>query len=129
MKATKAVLDQGRGSSLSEIQFIVKSEEESNLLNEDVKCFLIEEFRHNIKFSELERKNESQFVLLLAIKVEGVINSLHNIYALKSPAEVIKQSLLEFDYNLDGSFVTHTTLQTILESNESTWPPGVLYPF
>ena len=121
MKATKAVLDQGRGSSLSEIQFIVKSEEESNLLSE--------EFRHSIKFSESERKNESQFVLPLAIKVEGVINSLHNIYALKSPAEVIKQSLLEFDYNLDGSFVTHTTLQTILELNESTWSPGVLYPF
>ena len=84
------MLDQGKGFSLSEIQFMVNSEEESNSLNEDVKCILIEEFGHNIKFSESERKNESQFVLLLAATVEDVI-----------------KSLLEVDYNLDGNFATH----------------------
>ena len=42
----------------------------------DVKCFLMEQFGHNIKFSELERKNESQFVFPVATKVENVINLL-----------------------------------------------------
>ena len=55
MKAIRQVLDQGRGLSLSEIYVMVNNEEESNLLNEDVKCFLIEEFGHNIKFSESEK--------------------------------------------------------------------------
>ena len=61
-KAIRAVLDQGRGLSLLEIQVMVNSEEESNLLNEDIKSFLIEEFWHNIKFSESKRKNGSHFV-------------------------------------------------------------------
>ena len=69
---------------------MVNSKEESNLLNEDVKCFLIEEFRHNIKFSEWERKNESQFAFLAATKVEDVINFLRDVYAVKSAAEVIR---------------------------------------
>ena len=43
VKAIRGV-DQGRGLSLLEIQVMVNSEEESNLLNEDIKCFLIEEF-------------------------------------------------------------------------------------
>ena len=62
MKAIRAVLDQRRALSLSEIQVRTNSEEESSLLNKDIKCFLIEEFGHYIKFSESERKNESQFV-------------------------------------------------------------------
>ena len=104
MKATRAVLDQGRGLSLSEIQVMLNSEEESNLLNEDVKCFLIEEFGHNNKFSESERRNESQFVCSGATKIEDVMNSLLNINVVKSAAEVIKKSLLEIDYNWDVSF-------------------------
>ena len=70
------------------------------MLNENVKCFLIEEF--NIKFSESKKKNESQFVFPAATKVEDVINSLLNINAVKS-AEVIKDSLLKIDNNLDGN--------------------------
>ena len=62
MKAIRAVLDQRRGLPLSEIQVRINSEEEPNLLNEDVKCILVEEFGHYIKFSESERENESQFV-------------------------------------------------------------------
>ena len=62
MKAIRAVLDQRRALSLSEIQVRTNSEEESSLLNEDIKCFLMEEFGHYIKFSESERENESQFV-------------------------------------------------------------------
>ena len=62
MKAIRAVLDQRRGLPLSEIQVRINSQEEPNLLNEDVKCILIEEFGHYIKFSESERENESQFV-------------------------------------------------------------------
>ena len=73
------------------------------MLNKDVKSFLIEEFGHNIKFSELERKNESQFVFPATIKVEDVINSLLNINAVESAAEVIKKSWLEIDYNLNDS--------------------------
>ena len=41
MEAIRAVLDQVRGLSLSEIQAMINSAEESNMLNEDVKCFLI----------------------------------------------------------------------------------------
>ena len=37
VKVIRALLDQGGSLSLSEIQVMVKSEEESNLLNEDVK--------------------------------------------------------------------------------------------
>ena len=62
MKAIRAVLDQRRALSLSEIQVRTNSEEESSLLNKDRKCFLIEEFGHYIKFNESERENESQFV-------------------------------------------------------------------
>ena len=62
MKAIRAVLDQRRALSLSEIQVRTNSEEESSLLNKDIKFFLIEEFGHYIKFSESERENESQFV-------------------------------------------------------------------
>ena len=69
---------------------MVNSKDEPNLLNEDVKCFLIEEFGHSIKFSESERKNESKLVFLATTKVEDVINSLRNIYAVKNAAEVIR---------------------------------------
>ena len=86
---------------------MVNSEQKSNLSSEDVKCFLIEQFGHNIKFSESERKNESQFVLLLATEVEDVINSLHNIKLVKNADEAIKERLLQVDYNVDGSFVAH----------------------
>ena len=37
VKAIRALLDQGGSLSLSEIQVMVKSEEESNLLNENAK--------------------------------------------------------------------------------------------
>ena len=55
------MLDLGRDLSLSEIQVMVTCEEESNLLNKDVKRFLIEVFGHNMKFNKSERENESQF--------------------------------------------------------------------
>ena len=38
---------------------MARNEEEPNSLNEDVKCFLIEEFGNYIKLSEQERTNES----------------------------------------------------------------------
>ena len=56
------MLYQGRGLPLLEIQVTINSDEESDLLNEVVKCFLIEEFGHYIKFKESERENESQIV-------------------------------------------------------------------
>ena len=40
VKAIRALLDQSGSLSLSEIQVMVESEEESNLLNKDVKCLL-----------------------------------------------------------------------------------------
>ena len=33
-----------------------------------------------------------------------MIDSPHNINAVKSAVDIIKKSLLEFDYNLDDSF-------------------------
>ena len=83
---------------------MINDEEESNLVNKDVKSFLIEQFGHNIKFSELERKNKSQFLFPVAIKVEDVINSLLNINAVESAAEVTEESRLEVEQNLDDSF-------------------------
>ena len=83
---------------------MINDEEESNLVNKDAKSFLIEQFGHNIKFSESERKNKSQFLFLVAIKVEDVINSLLNINAVESVAEVTEESRLEIDQNLDDSF-------------------------
>ena len=90
VKEITTVLDQERGFSLSETQVMVNCEEESNLLSKGVKSFLIEEFGHNIKFSESERKNESQFIFPAAAKVEDVINSLFDTNAVKSAAQVIK---------------------------------------
>ena len=101
---------------------MVNNEEESNLLNEDVKCFLIEEFGHNIKFSESEKKNESQFVFSAATKVEAVINSLLITNAAKNAAEVIQESLLEV-YNLVDSFCD---AQDFKQSWRQTTVPGVL---
>ena len=40
MKAIRALLDQSGSLSLSEIQVMVETEEEHNLLNKDVKCLL-----------------------------------------------------------------------------------------
>ena len=40
VKAIRALLDQSGSLSLSEIQVMVESEEEYNLLNKDVKCLL-----------------------------------------------------------------------------------------
>ena len=65
---------------------MINSKEESN---KEVKCFLIEEFEHDIKFCESERKNESQFVFPVATKVEDVINSLLQTNTVKSASEVI----------------------------------------
>ena len=62
----------------------------------------IEEFGYNIKFSESERKNESQFALPEAAEVEDVINSLLN--AVKSATEIIRKSLLEVHNNLGASY-------------------------
>ena len=78
---------------------MVNSREESSLLNEDVKCFLIEYFGHDIKFSESKRNNKSNFLIPVATKIEDAIN-----ITVKSTAEVIKELLLEVDHNLDGSF-------------------------
>ena len=58
----RTVIDQGRGLSLSEIFDMINSKEDSNLLNKEVKCFLLEEFGDCIKFCTPKRKNESQFV-------------------------------------------------------------------
>ena len=91
---------------------MVNSEEESNLSNKHVRCFLVEEFENNIKFSKSNRKNESQFVFPEATKVDDFINSLLNINAVKSAAEVIKESLLEVKHNLDGSFCETQNLYT-----------------
>ena len=63
----RTVLDQGKGLSLTEIRDMINNEEESNLLNKDIKCFLLEEFGDNIKFCNPERKNESQFVFSSSI--------------------------------------------------------------
>ena len=104
---------------------MVNNEEESNLLNEDVKCFLIEEFGHNIKFSESEKKNESQFVFPASTKVEAVINSLLITNAAKNAAEVIQESLLEV-YNLDDSFCD---AQDFKQSWRQTTVPCVLRIF
>ena len=62
----------------------------------------VEKFGYNFKFTESERKNESQFALPEAAEVENVINSLLN--AVKSATEIIKNSLLEVHYNLDASY-------------------------
>ena len=62
----------------------------------------MEEFGYNIKFSESERKNESQFALPEAAEVEDVIDSLLN--AVKSATEIIRKSLLEVHNNLDASY-------------------------
>ena len=62
----------------------------------------IEKFGYNFKFTESERKNESQFALPEAAEVENVINSLLN--AVKSATEIIKKSLLEVHFNLDASY-------------------------
>ena len=62
----------------------------------------IEKFGYNFKFSESERKNESQFALPDAAEVEDVIHSLLN--AVKSATEIIKKSLLEVHFNLDASY-------------------------
>ena len=62
----------------------------------------IEEFGYNIKFSESERKNESQFALPEAAEVEDVINSLLN--AVKSATEIIRKFLLEVHNNLGASY-------------------------
>ena len=62
----------------------------------------IEEFGYNIKFIELERKNESQFALPDAAELEDVIHSLLNV--VKSATEIIKKSLLEVHYNVDASY-------------------------
>ena len=59
------------------------------------------------------RKNESPFVLLLATEVEDVTNSLLSINSLKSADETIKESLLEINYNVDGSFVAHKILNNL----------------
>ena len=124
MKAITTVLHQERGLSLSEV--MVNFGKYSNLLNEDLKCLLIEEFGRNIKFSESEKKNESQFVVPVAAKVEDFINSLLNINAAKSTAEVIKESLLEVDYSLDASFCD---AQDFNQSSRQTKVPGVLMTF
>ena len=62
----------------------------------------IEEFGYNIKFSESERKNESQFAWPDAAELEDVIHSLLN--AVKSATEIIKKSLLEVHYNVDATY-------------------------
>ena len=93
VKVIRTVLDQDTGLLLSETQVMVNSEEKANLLNNNVKYFLIEEFAYNIKFCEWERKNKPQFVFPLATKVQDVINSLLKINVVKSAAEAIKESL------------------------------------
>ena len=45
-----------------------------------------------------------QFVFPVTTEVQDVINSLLKINAVKTAGEVIKESLLEADYNLDDSF-------------------------
>ena len=125
-KAMRPMPDRGKGLSLSEIQIMVNSEEESNLSNKDVKCFLIKEHGHNIKFNESVRKNASPFVFHAETKVEYVINSLLNINAAKSAAEVIKESLLGVHYNLDDSFCD---AQDLKQSWRQTKVPDALMIF
>ena len=126
VKAMITMPDRGRGLSLSEIQIMVNGEEESNLLNKDVKCFLIKEHGHNIKFNESVRKNASPFVFPAEAKVEYVINSLLNINAAKSAAEVIKESLLGVHCNLDDSFCG---TQDLKQSWRQTKVPDALMIF
>ena len=116
------MLDKRGGISLSETQAMVNSEEDSNLLNESIKCFLIEEeFVHSIKFSESEQKYESQFVFPPATKVKDLLSTFCNINAVKSTAKVITESFLEVNYNLDVSFCD---TQDFKQSWRETKVPG-----
>ena len=58
VKAVRTFLDQVRDISLSEMQDMVTSEDESNLLNKDVNYFLTEIFGHSFKFSKSETRNK-----------------------------------------------------------------------
>ena len=126
MKTIKTVLNQGRGLSLSEIRDMVNSEENSNLVNKDIKCFLIEESGEKIKFSESNKKNESHFVFSAEINIEDVINSLRNINVVKSAAKLIRKALLEVNFNLDDSFCDAHDLS---QSWRKTKIPDVLLTF
>ena len=61
-----------------------------------------------------------------ATKAEAVINSLVIINAVKSAVGVIKESLLEVDYNLDDSFCD---AQDFKQSWRQTTVPCVLMMF
>ena len=61
------VLDQGKGLFLSEIRDMINNKQKSNLLNKNIKCFLLEQFGDSIKFSNTEWKS----------KVSGFIFDFH----------------------------------------------------
>ena len=105
---------------------MINNEDESNLLNRDINCVLLDEFGDNIKFCNPERKKESQFVFFSLIELEDVVNSLRRMNAVKSAAATIKEALLNVDFKLENRFCD---AQEFKKSWKASKVPDVLLTF
>ena len=94
------VLARGNGVSLSEIRDLIKSEEEIDLQNSEVKMFLKERFENQIQFCDSDKLNQSSFVFSSSGDIKDVINVLHSIDTIKSAASILRQSLFSVDFGL-----------------------------
>ena len=100
----KDVLARGNGVSLSEIRDLIKSEEEIDLQNREVKMFLEESFGNQIQFCDSDKKNQSSFVFSSSVDIKDEINVLRSIDAIKSAANIFQQSLYSVDFGLKDKF-------------------------
>ena len=81
--------------SLSEIRDLIKSEEEIDSQNREVKMFLEESFGNQIQFCDSDKKNQSPFVFSSSVDIKDVVNLLRSIDTIKSAANILRQSFFQ----------------------------------
>ena len=81
----KDVLARGNGVSLSEIRDLVKSEEEIDLQNSEVKMFLEESFGNQIQFCDSDKKNQSSFVFSSSVDIKDALSKTNSEITNFSP--------------------------------------------
>ena len=99
------ILGNGYGLTLSEIRdFVNKISEAPLLTNKEVKLYMVEIFGDRIQFSKPKERNQSLLVYSSTLTADQVADKLRALDSVRDAGQLIRQSLLTTDFNLDDEF-------------------------
>ncbi len=107
MKEITPELQKGIGFKLSSLRDTLNSnmkEVEYSFKNREVKLFLMQHFKSKIAFSQSTSANKSDMVFMANITQSEMVDVLRSHSPLEESANIIRQELLNVDFDLDDKF-------------------------